>query len=289
MTIDLFRGVVPFVAVAEELSFHRAAIRLGVTRAAVSKAVQALEAELGVRLLERTSRTVSLTREGAMFFQRCKDAVDAVTVARSDTADARRAPQGEAVVSAPFLVARPVVSAVALLKRRHPRLTVRLHITDALAKVGAGVDVAVRIGGSDETLAARTLRDTRWVTVAAPAYLARNPAPLRTDELFAHDCLVFLAPNGRPRSWSFAAGDVDVSAAFIVDHGPSLLDAARDGMGIAQVLDFMVEEDVKAGRVVEVLARDATIGPSVRALSVAGRRSPNVKAILDALTSAFAL
>ena len=286
--LDLFRGVVPFVAVAEELSFQRAAVKLGVTRAAVSKAVQTLEAELGVRLLERTSRSVALTREGALFFQRCQDAVLAVTAARTETADARRAPQGEATVSAPFLVAAPVVDAVTLLRRRHPRLTVRLQVTDALARLGAGVDVAVRIGGHDDSLVARVLRDTRWVTVASPAYLAKNPAPLVVGELFAHECLVFLAPNGRPRAWSFSGGDVEVVAAFVVDHGPSLLDAVREGMGVAQLLDFMVDDDINAGRLVALLAGDAAAGPAVRALSLPGRRSPNVKAILEALTLAFA-
>ncbi len=289
--LDVFRGVVPFVAVVEELSFRRAAVRLGVTSAAVSKAVQTLEGELGVKLLERTSRAVSVTREGVLFYERCRGAVAAVAGAREETVASRRAPQGEATVSSPFIVAPTVVAAMARLRERHPRLTVRLQVSDQLAKLAfARVDVAVRIGAADESLVAHPLRGTRWVTVASPAYLARRGVPARAADLAAHDCLVFLAPNGRPRAWSFATdarAAARPQAALLVDHGPSLLDAARAGMGVAQVLDFMVEEDLRAGRLLEVLADDAVAGPPLRALSLPGRRSPNVRAIVAALGEAF--
>ncbi|HEY4221536.1 MAG TPA: LysR family transcriptional regulator [Myxococcota bacterium] len=281
--------MVPFVAVVEELSFRRAAVRLGVTPAAVSKAVQILELELGVKLLERTSRAVALTRDGAMFFERCKTAVTAIAGARSDTAAAGKAPQGEALVSAPFLVAPTVCDALATLRQKHPRLLVKLEITDALAKLGPDrVDVAVRIGGNDDTLVQKALRDTRWATVASPAYLARRGAPTAVDDLSLHECLVFVAPNGRRRAWTFKSDDAFAPhAALLVDYGPALLDAARADMGIAQVLDFMVDADLKSGRLVRVLDHDDEAGPTIRALSLPGRRSPNVKAIVDALLLAF--
>jgi DNA-binding transcriptional LysR family regulator len=288
MESDLFRGVVPFVAVVEELSFTKAAVRLGVTAAAVSKAVQTLEDDLGVKLLARTSRSVALTRDGAMFFERCRAAVQALASAKSDTAAAGKAPQGEAVLSAPFLVASAVVAAIAPLRQRHPRLVVRLEVTDALARLGDRVDVAVRIGGSDENVVARVLRTTRWKTVASPDYLARRQAPRSVDELALHECLVFVAPNGRQRAWSFSEKrTIDVAPAFLVDHGPSLLSSARAGLGIAQVLDFMVDADVKSGALVELLASEAAEGPPIRALTLPGRRSPNVRVIVDALVAAF--
>src|SRR5437763_12573830 len=137
------------------MSFRKAAVRLGVTPAAVSKAVQTLEDDLGVKLLARTSRTVSLTRDGAMFFERCRAAVQQLASARSDTQAAGKAPQGEATISAPFLVAPVVTAAIASLRARHPRLTLRLQVTDSLARVGDRVDVAVRIGGSDEDVVAK--------------------------------------------------------------------------------------------------------------------------------------
>lgn len=291
MDADLFRGVVPFVVVAEELSFRRAAERLGQTPAAVSKAIQTLEAALGVKLLQRTSRAVSLTRDGEVFFERCRGAVASVAGARAEIASARTAPHGEAIVSAPFVLAPLVVEALAELRHRHPRLLVRLHVSDRIARLAAeSVDVAVRIGvGEDESLSARHLRGTRWITVASPAYLARKPFPSSADDLERHDCLVFVGPNGRPRAWQFTSGAVTPRAAMLTDHAPSMLDAARRGMGICQVFDLMVEDEVRRGSLVAVLDPLAAEGPPLTALCSPGRRtSPNVRAIFDALGSAFA-
>lgn len=289
MDIDVFRGVAPFVAVVEELSFRKAAARLHVTPAAVSKAVQTLEAELGVKLLERTSRVVTVTREGASFFQSCRSAVAAVSGARSEAAASRRAPQGEAVVSAPFILSPLVVDALAQLRHRHPRLTVRLHVSDQIARLASErVDVAVRIGAAEDTLVARLLRRTRWITVAAPAYLARKPPPAQVAALADHDCLVFVAPNGRPRAWTFRSGETSPRGALLVDHGPSLQDAACAGMGVAQLLDFMVQDDLAHGRLVSVLDHEIAEGPPLRALCMPGRQSANVKAIFAQLAQTFA-
>src|SRR4051794_13616361 len=102
MEIELFRGIVPFVAVAEAKSFRKAAARLGVSPAAVSKAVQVLELRVGIALLARDARSVALTREGAIFFERCREAVAAVGGAREAIEPSRKTPSGELVVSAPF-------------------------------------------------------------------------------------------------------------------------------------------------------------------------------------------
>lgn len=291
MDPDLFRGVVPFVAVAEELSFRRAAARLGQTPAAVSKAVLTLEGELGSKLLTRTSRAVSLTGDGERFLERCRAAVAAVAGARTEVKAEGNAPHGEATVSVPFLLSPWVLEAVEHLRHRHPRLTVRLSVTDRIARLAAeGVDVAVRIGEVDDTsLVAHKLRDTRWVTVASPAYLAHRGAPDTPDDLARHDCLVFVGPNGRPRSWSFASGTVTPRAALVADHGPTLLDAARAGLGVCQAFDPPVADDLRRGRLVEVLDEYGMPGPTLRALCVRDRRkSANVRAIVDALASAFA-
>jgi LysR family transcriptional regulator for bpeEF and oprC len=290
VSTDVFRGVASFVAVVEELSFRRAAVRLGVTPAAVSKAVLTLETELEVKLLERTSRSVSVTPEGALFFAQCRVAVAAVAGARGEVTATRNAPQGEVVVSAPFILAPLVVDAVSQLRFRHPRLTVRLQVTDQIARlVSERVDVAVRIGDADPGLIAKLLRKTRWRTVASPAYLVRRGTPRTTADLATHDCLVFVAPNGRPRGWTFVDESVSVPAALLTDHGPTLQDAARAGMGIAQVLDFMVDDDLNSGRLVAVLEDQAADGPPLRALTLPGRQSANVKAVVADLGRAFAI
>jgi DNA-binding transcriptional LysR family regulator len=289
MDIDVFRGVAPFVAVAEELSFRRAAARLHVTPAAVSKAVQVLEGELGVTLLQRTSRAVSLTQDGALFFERCRAALATVSGAREEVSALRGAPHGEAVVSVPFVVAPLVVGALAPLRVRHPRLTVRVQVTDQLARLAAEqVDVAVRLGEAPDTLVQKLLLRTRWCTVASPAYLARRGTPTDVEALRGHDCLVFVAPNGRVRPWMFRSAAFEPPAALQVDHGPSLLDAAREGMGVTQVFDFMVVDDLRRGALVALLPEEATDGPPLRALCRPGRMSANVRAIFGELGRVFA-
>ena len=291
MQLDLFRGVVPFVAVAEESSFRKAATRLGVSPAAVSKAVQTLEAELGLTLFVRTSRAVSLTRAGETFFERCRSAVAALQGAREAVELTRRAPSGELVVSVPVVVMPLLVPGLALLRARYPGLTFSVKVTDQLSRLAEeSVDVAVRVGGLRESsLVARRLRGTRLLTLASPAYLARRGVPLDLDALAAHDCLVLLGHNGKPRPWVFASGLLPVPAVMLVDHGPTLVDAALAGLGVAQAFDYMVEAELRDGRLVELLAESAGPGPDIHAVCTPGRRaSPNVRAAFHAFADAFA-
>lgn len=290
MRADLFAGVLPFVRTAEERSFGRAAASLGITTAAVSKAVRKLEDDLGVKLLDRSSRVVALTREGAAFLERCRPAVLGVQGARDAMQETRREPQGELGVTLPFILAPFVVPGLARLGSQYPRLVFRLHLTDRIARLAdESFDVAIRMGElQSSSHVSRLLRATRWVTVASPGYLARMSLPRTPAELQAHNCLRFVAPNGKPREWSFADGAVAVRGNLVVDQGAELLAAARAGMGLCQVLDFMVQDAVKSGALVEVLAAHATEGPSIHALATASRaRSVNVRAFIDFLIEAF--
>jgi LysR family transcriptional regulator, regulator for bpeEF and oprC len=288
--LDLFRGVAHFVAVAEEKSFRKAARRLGVSAPALSKAVQTLEAELGHTLLVRTSRVVSLTKEGEIFFDRCRTAVASVRGAREALEATKREPQGELVVSAPFLVVPLLVPALGLLRSRYARLTFSVRMTDQLSRLAEeSVDVAVRVGPLHESsLVARRLRRTRLVTVASPAYASRRGLPTGVEQLLQHDCLVLVAPNNKPRPWLFSSGPMPVPATLLIDHGPTLIDAALAGLGVAQVFDFMAQEHLRSGRLLPVLAELATDGPDVHALCSPGRRaSPNVRAAFNALADVF--
>lgn len=290
MNLDLFRGVVPFVVVAEERSFRKAAARLGVSAAAVSKAVQTLEAELGMTLLERTSRVVSLTRSGELFFERSRAAVASVQGAREALLATRREPQGELVVSAPFVAAPLLAPALALLRSRYARLSFSVRITDQLSRLAEeSVDVAVRVGPMPaSSLVARRLRRTRLFTVASPAYLSRRGPITAIEELAAHDCLVLIAPSNKPRPWLFSSGPLPVPATLLVDHGPTLVDAALAGLGVTQAFDFMVGEHLRAGRLVQVLGELISEGPDVHAVCAPGRRaSANVRAAFHALADVF--
>jgi LysR family transcriptional regulator, regulator for bpeEF and oprC len=293
---ELFNGILPFVYTAEERSFRRAAARLGVTPAAVSKAVARLEDDLGVRLLARTSRHVAITAEGAQFLERCRIAIASVQAAREVVSQSRHKPQGEVTITLPPIIGRLVVPAVARLAQRHPLLSFRLRLSDHHSLlVSEGIDVAVRIGVlEDSALVSRRLGASRWVTLGSPVYLARRGAPRHPRELDAHDCLRFLAPKGRPRQWSFrasAGGEaelVQVSGPLLVDQGEMLLEAAAAGMGLCQVLDFMVADRVREGALVEVLTEHAAEGPPIHALCLPGRaKSPNVRVVFDLLGEVF--
>ncbi|MBZ4417313.1 LysR family transcriptional regulator [Myxococcus sp. RHSTA-1-4] len=291
--MDLFTGVLPFLHVAEERSFRKAAARLGVTTAAVSKAVRRLEEDLGARLLERTSRQVALTPEGHEFLERAREAVAQVRAARETVAQAQRAPKGPLTVALPYILAQVMMPRLARLQARYPQLTLHVRLDDRYSRmVDEHIDVAIRVGAlEDSSLVARRLLHTRWVTLASPAHLARHGTPARPSELSRHPCLKFVDPKGLARDWVFRrepGGPPEVMRlrhVMDVNHGPALLDLAAAGAGMCQVLDFMLDERARDGRLVEVLADHSAEGPPVHALCIPGRQSvPRVQALLQLLS-----
>ncbi|MGK4007137.1 LysR substrate-binding domain-containing protein [Sorangium sp. So ce1036] len=287
--MDLFYGVLPFVHVAEAGGFRAAAARLGVTAAAVSKSVAKLEAELGVALLERTSRHVALTPEGAAFLERCRVAIAELQAGRQQVAGAQREPHGTLRVTLPPVLGRGVLPLVARLSARYPRLSIRLIVTDRLVRLAEeAIDVALRMGPlQDSSLIARALRTPRWITVAAPAYLASRGIPTSPADLARHECIKFVL-HGKAVEWCFRADQgatrVVTPSRIVLDQSDLLIDAVMHGIGIAQVLDFMAAPLLEAGLLVEVLASFATEGPPLHALTPARRASvPRVRVFLDAL------
>lgn len=294
---ELFTGVVPFVFTARERSFRGAATQLGVTPAAVSKAVQKLERELGVTLLHRTTRKVSLSREGEMFFARCERAIELVHGGRQALALVRDDPGGELTVTAPHIFGRALAVHLAKFHRRYPGLHVHLRFSDSFEElVDSGIDVAIRIGElADSSLVGRVILRPHRVTVASPSYLARAGRPDSPHDLNAHACIKFRSPRGRLVEWSFvdpqtgAPLRVSTSGPVDMDHGERLLDAARGGVGLTQAFDFMVTEALREGSLVEVLEPYAAAGPPVHAVCLPEqRRVPRVRAFLDFLAESFA-
>ncbi len=293
---ELFTGVVPFVEVARTLSFRRAAEALGQTTAAVSKAVAALEDRLGAKLFSRTSRVVALTPEGQAFLARCREAVGAVEAGRATLVGARGVPRGEVHLSTSFVLGPTVVRGLPALLGRYPELRVHLALTDRVAGLPAdGVDVALRIGARTPSgLRSRLVLRPRWTTVAAPAYLARRPAPATPADLAAHNCVRFVGPTGQAPPWWFADGEgapraVEPSGNLRIDQGEQVLAAAVAALGLAQVMDFMAAPGLADGRLVEVLAPFACPGPPIHAVATPERaRAPSVRAVLDFAVGLFA-
>jgi DNA-binding transcriptional LysR family regulator len=290
--MSLFDGLLPFYYVAEMRSFRRAAERLSVSPAAVSKAVSKLEEELGVRLLHRTTRRVALSDEGELFFARVKEAVTQVRAGRELVAGAQRAPRGELVVSAPFVLGRYLAARLPAFCRRYPTVRVLLRFSDRLSRlVDERVDVALRVGDvGAPTLVARSLMAPRWCTAASPAYLARRHRPEHPGELARHDCLRFRSTRGKPVDWQFLDAPSGtprtwpVQGPVEVDQGELLVELAAQGVGIVQAFDFMLADDLAAGRLVEVLGEYAVSGPTIHAVFLPEkRRNPKVRAFVDYL------
>jgi len=289
----LFSGVLPFVLVAEERSFRRAAEKLGVTVAATSKAVQLLEAELGVPLLERTTRSVGLTREGEAYLSHAREAVGLMRAARAQAQQSQHEPRGSFTLSLPDILSRRVMSACSRLAQRYPALTIHLRFTDQLVHfTEENVEAAIRIGPvGDTSVVAQTLFLSRWVTVGSPSYLARHGVPRHPGDLKAHRCLKFIKPRGSAKEWIFLDGPEQTAGRAVPtplsldsNRGETLLDAAIAGLGLAQLFDFMTVDAVRDGRLVEVLGDVSCVASKVHLVYPASRRmSPRARAVLDPL------
>ena len=190
--LDMFDGVVPFVTIVELGSFQRAATALGVTRSAISKALARLEANVGVRLLHRSARSVSLTAEGEELLRACRDAVDVVRAASVRLEDARQVPRGLLRVSLPGVLGARIVAALPRLLADHPELSLDVSTTDRFVRLAdERIDVAIRLGAlGDSANVARKLRELELFTCASPRYLRSRGVP-RTPP----------APSGSVRSY----------------------------------------------------------------------------------------
>ncbi len=295
---DPFSGVEAFVATATQRSFRGAAEELGVTSPAVSKAVSRLEDELGVRLLDRTTRRVELTAAGRLFVSHCEEALMQMRVARHRIEQARVGATGDLVVALPFILGPSFLKHLPQFVQRYPGLQVRLTFSDRMTRmVDEQIDVALRIGPLGNTTAiSRKLMSTRWLTVASPGYLARRGAPRTIEELAVHDCAAYRSPRGVVVDWEFAslsgAGSkrrVSVEPRIVLDQGQLLVDAAVAGAGLVHVMDFMVREELEKGSLVCVLSDLECAGPALHALCKPGHQKlPKVRAMFDFVRDEYA-
>lgn len=247
-----------FIAVVEAGSFTGAARRLGRSKASVSRQIRALEERLGVALLHRTTRSMSLTDAGAAFHERASAALDDLEEAVAAVGSLHGSPSGRLRVSLPIAYGLRVVAPVLLeLTGEHPSLDLDLAFSDRYVDlVGEGFDLAVRIGHlADSSLIARRLAATRMVVCASPAYLDSRSAVRTPSDLLEHECLLYAQQVGGV-AWRFAGGEtLNVRGRLRSDSGDALLQAALRGCGIAQLPDFYLDEALAEGRLVPLLER----------------------------------
>ena len=250
-----------FASVASKLSFAATARTFGRSPQSVTRAIAALERRLGTRLLNRTTRAVSLTAEGARYFERSARALAEFELLEA-APDARAELGGALSVTAPVLFGQlHVMPLVAEFLHRHAGLRLRLLLVDRVVSLAEeGMDVGVRIGGlPDSSLRARQVGQVRSVVCASPTYLAKRGVPRDPSELVNHDGIVFTATTPIAERWPFfSAGarrerSVSVKPRLSVNTGQAAIDAACAGLGVVRVLSYQVERLVRQNALVIVL------------------------------------
>lgn len=260
--MDRIKAMQTFVRIVEARSFSRAAQSLDLPRASMTATMQNLEAYLGTRLLQRTTRSVSLTTDGAEFYAQCVDILAAIEAAEGRFRGGAGAPRGRLRVELPgALGRRVVVPRLAEFHARHPGIELVVGLADRLADLTRdGIDCALRVGElEDSRLIARRVGNMRFVTCAAPAYLAAHGIPASVAELERHRGVVhFSGRTGRPFDWDFLVdGEVvrrQLAGTIAVDDADAYVSCGLQGLGIIQAAAYMVDEHLARGALVEVLA-----------------------------------
>ncbi|WP_444893921.1 LysR family transcriptional regulator [Microbulbifer sp. TRSA001] len=270
--------IVVFIAVAEHGSFTKAAASLNSTKSGAGKAVKKLEEELGLKLFNRTTRSIRLTEEGKIFLDAAKHALETISEARLLLHARKDEPAGRLRINLPIGIGRNIVSALKGFTQLHPKVTVEVSLSDSLEDAIRGEwDVVVRIGElEDSSFIAKKICETRRILCASPEYLSQKGMPKTLEDLKEHDSLVFRAPTGKLRGWLFQEDggpitEFSPSPLAIFRDGRTLIDAVVAGMGIAQVYDKALGFSVQNSEVVELFPEKAVPGPPVSALIPSGR------------------
>ena len=281
-----------FVRVAEVRNFAEAGRRLGLTPSAVSKSILRLERELGVRLLNRTTRRVGLTNDGLEFFERCRHILMDIEAAETQLAHTTSTPRGRLRVHIPVGFGRKIVlPALARLTAQHPDLSVDVELGERNVDLAEeGMDAVIRFGELPNSgLLARRLCGVRFVACAAPTYLQQHGAPQAPDDLGAHSCIGYATRwSGRYREWHFGQDGApftrDISGRLNINNVESMFDAAIAGHGIAMLATYIVYDAVRSGALQIVLKDYVAPATPVSVVYLPGRQNtPRVRWFLDTL------
>lgn len=293
--MDQFKEIESFVAVAQLGSFVKAADKLGVSKAMVSRNVSELESRLGVRLMQRTTRRLSLSEAGVEYLQRCVQILGELADANASISAKAVQAQGVLKVTAPLTFGiRHMAPLWGEFLRVHPRVELEVNLNDRLVDlIEEGYDLAVRIGQLPSTSAiARRIASTRLMLCASPRYLQQAPPIMALQDVTRHDVIAYsyLATG---EQWHFTgpggARHIEVHPRLRSNNGDTCRAAALADQGIVFQPSFLVGDDVKAGRLVEILPQYA--GPELDIHVLYPSRlhlSHKVRAMVDFLSAAFA-
>ena len=270
--MDKLQAMHLFTRVVDTGSFTAAAEQIGISRALASKLIQNLEDTLGVRLLNRTTRRLSLTESGQNYYQRVSDVLSRLAEAEAEATELQVDPRGRLRISAPipFSTAH-LAPALAEFQRLHPRVELELNLNDRRVDlVDEGFDMAIRISQlEDSTLMARKLAPCHMVAFASPDYLAAHGEPREHADLAQHECLRYTLTSNS-EAWDFERDGVVTAVSarsrLATNNGDFIAAAAAAGMGIARLPTFIVADYLRSGRLRRILT-DWTL-PSIAVYAV---------------------
>jgi DNA-binding transcriptional LysR family regulator len=293
--MDRFTLMQTFVRIVETGTISGVAKEFGTTQPTISKQLAALEASVGVTLLQRTTRRLHVTEAGAAYYESAKRILDEVVDLDASVGRLTASPIGTLTLSAPHALGRPYLFRwLEEFHARHPQLRLlALYNERYVDLVEDGIDVAIRIGRlADSSLVARRLGQGRRVVVASPGYLKRAGTPARPDDLQNHACLLF---SGLSTGFDWVFGDpnaetrVRVAGPLRTNSGDQLREAALSGLGVAALPSWIVSDDLAAGALVEVLHEWATPPSVIHAVWPSARRVPaKVRVFVDFMMERFA-
>lgn len=280
--MDRLQSMLYFVRVVTLKSFSRAAAELGVSAATVTTHVRQLEQALGVRLLDRNTRSLKLTEAGTLYVEHCRQVLGDIRHMETLLAPRGKALRGVLRADVPVVLGRRVIAPqLPAFLRRYPQITLQLSMENRSNDlIGRDWDCAIRIGElPDSSLVARRLGALRWITCAAPAYLERAGEPRTPEDLLRHNCLGFMPVGERtPLPWQFVRdgrkADVAVRGNVIMDSLDPLLDAAAAGVGMVQVDASTARALLAEHRLQQVLADFAADGPPIMLIASGRRQMP---------------
>ncbi len=282
----LWEGVTEFVAVAETESFTAASKRLGISTAQVSRQVSALENRLNTKLFYRTTRKVSLTEEGNVYYQHCRQVLDGLEDAERAISNLRGTPQGLIKLTAPVTYGEkyimPLVNDFML---QYPEVEVTIDFTNRQVDLVEGsFDLAIRLGRlTSSSMMAKRLTSRTMYVCASPAYLQKFGIPHSLSELRQHNCLI-----GNYDHWRFQESgkekSIRVSGTLNCNSGYGLRDAVIKGIGLAQLPDYYIDKDLESGDIVPILTNYQEPDEGIWALYPHNRHlSPKVRMLVDYL------
>ena len=257
--MNAFGAIPVFVAVVENDGFSAASRALGISKSAVSKRINQLENHLGVRLLHRTTRKLSLTEAGERYFEHAAQALTAAGQAEDAVTELQGEPQGKLKISSPMSFGRlHVAPLIPIFMKRYPKILIDLVMDDRnIDLVAEGFDLAIRSGDMpDSTLIARKLAPLRQVLCASPDYIDRFGMPVTPSELSERNCILF-SYSGDANQWTLnkdrKSEAVLVSGSYRVNNSEAILVALREGIGIGRLPTFVAGPDLREGNLVRIL------------------------------------